>query len=76
MGAFEHHGVPPYLTAVVRDYFRDRVLVYLDRDGTVRERDIKWGVPQDSVLGPLLWNLTYDQPSPLAAVSSATLTTH
>jgi len=60
MGAFEHHGVPPYLSAVVQDYFRDRILVYTDRDGTVRERYIECGVPQSLVLGPFLWNLAYD----------------
>jgi len=60
LGAFEHHGVPQYLTATVRNYFRDRVLAFADRDGTVRERRVECGVPQGSVLGSLLWNLAYD----------------
>jgi len=81
LGAFEHHGVPQYLTAVVRDHFKDRVLAFTDRDGMVRERSVECGIPQGSVLGPLLWNLAYDHVfrtalPPQAAVSSVTPTTH
>lgn len=58
--ALEHHGVPRYLSAMIRDYFRDRILEYVDMDGSVQERGIGCGVSQGSVLGPLLWNLAYD----------------
>jgi len=54
-------GIPPsapYLAAVIRDYFPDRRLEYVDRDGAIREREIGCGVPREgdrgSVLGPLL----------------------
>lgn len=30
LAAFRHHGVPQYFAALVRDYFRGRVLVYTD----------------------------------------------
>jgi len=79
MGALNHHGVPPYLAAILGDYFRDKVLEYVDRDGAVQGREIECGVPQGSVLGPLLWNLAYDQvlrsALPPAAQSSTMQTT-
>lgn len=58
--ALEYHRVPPYLINVIRDYFRDRKLVYVDRDAVKTERLMSGGVSQGSVLGPLLWNITYD----------------
>lgn len=56
--ALQHHRVPPYLAAAIGDYFRDRKLMYVDRDAITRERGMSCGVPQGSVLG--LWNFAFD----------------
>jgi len=54
------HGVPKYLANVIHDYLRDRWVVYTDGTGTVRKGELHCGVPQGSVLGPLLWDIGYN----------------
>lgn len=41
----------------MRSYLNARSLKY----GVGQERAISYGVPQGSVLGPILWNLMYDE---------------
>jgi len=55
------HGVPGYLSRVIRDYFMGRSVSYRDAEGVCRRRPIVRDVPQGSVLGPLLWNIAYDE---------------
>lgn len=45
---------------VVLSYLSDRE-VMIENDGEVVHRKMDKGCPQGSVLGPVLWNLTFDE---------------
>lgn len=52
-------NVPNYLVKMLQSYLSDRELIYDTNDGQ-RTKRISSGAAQGSILGPDLWNITYD----------------
>ena len=61
IGALEHRfSIPKYLTDLIRSYLKNRVLTYDTDDGQFEKR-LTSGAAQGSILGPDLWNVSYDE---------------
>lgn len=58
--ALRRKGFPRYLGRIIKDYLSCRSVEYVVSGGRWKRRMVRAGVPQGSVLGPVLWNIGYD----------------
>lgn len=68
--ALKRKNVPNYLIRVIQSYFCDRRIVIPEDD---IDRSMTVGVPQGSCVGPVLWNVMYNDVLELETPEGITL---
>ncbi|KMQ92649.1 reverse transcriptase [Lasius niger] len=53
-------GFPEYIRRIIDSYLSGRTIEYALEGGRIGVKKMTAGVPQGSILGPLLWNIGYD----------------
>lgn len=57
--ALKEKHIPDYIRRLIDSYLYNRFIMFPTKEG-IESRKIQSGIPQGSVLGPLLWNIGYD----------------
>lgn len=53
--------IPAYLIRILNSFFRERYVEFPTIEGAITRMEVQKGVPQGSVLGPLIWIMVYDK---------------